>query len=497
MVGKSRNFISSSLFFLFLFIFFIGFASASFNFQGYTKYSNGTNMTSVNVSVEVVQFNEGAPPTALETLSNFSDENGYFNLTVNDTWDNESYNFKPVIMRYNGTAGNGTFVEYIGQSLPEFPEQEFSMLGMTAITFYLKQAITVDLSVVGNSHMASSLGYGTNYTLGTDYSTGLDIQNYSNAKNYSYVNGSNWIIVLNSSREVTLMLNETNTTGNITDIIDLESYVGGPGEDSYYLLNSTQISRCFMKNGGSNLNCNSSVDISGLGYARVEGIEIVYSGPGDPNLFLSGNSSEGIHNISKFYLNLTFAGSGDLPEKPSGRMEYVQGKLFFASNNTNIYTLYSCYVSDGFNIDCGPDSILLNFTATQNVSGIAYDMFEDQMYYATNASNNITGINTSTEVYNFFYQVKDTTLGYPVKNSWNSASTSSRFFIPADRNYSMMIYPNDGPGFPARVELNSLIEGNNVSLGERNATIQTIGGGLYADLSNANVPQILFILQAT
>jgi len=149
---KSVKMLKDKLFLLFALIFSIfvslSFVSASFTFQGYTKYVNGTNMTNVNVSIDIFQFQEGGPPETIATIQNISDSNAYFNITIN-TYDNSSYMYQPSIIKYNSTNG---LAEYIGQSIPSLMYDDMMMLESSPITFYLKQAITVDLSGIGIEH---------------------------------------------------------------------------------------------------------------------------------------------------------------------------------------------------------------------------------------------------------------------------------------------------------------------------------------------------------
>ncbi|MBS3089243.1 hypothetical protein J4402_05755 [Candidatus Pacearchaeota archaeon] len=54
---------------------------------------------------------------------------------------------------------------------------------------------------------------------------------------------------------------------------------------------------------------------------------------------------------------------------------------------------------------------------------------------------NITAINSSGGRTSFNYMVKDTLLGYDVASSWQSSVTEAIVYVPRDRNYSVMVYP--------------------------------------------------------
>ncbi len=55
---------------------------------------------------------------------------------------------------------------------------------------------------------------------------------------------------------------------------------------------------------------------------------------------------------------------------------------------------------------------------------------------------NITAVNASGSRTAFTYQVKDTRLGYPVAESFVTPTQQAVLYLPRDRNYSIMIYPN-------------------------------------------------------
>jgi hypothetical protein len=494
---KTKYFFVGVIFLTFLTIFCISLVSASFNFAGYTKYQNGTNMSNVNISLEVTYWSGNGAPSTMAILSNLSDSNGFFNLTINDTYDNSSYMYVPLIVKYNGTSGTGTYTEYIGQSLPSFDGAMFSDLG--SITFYLKQAINIELTVIGNEHEGDEISYSNSYSLGGDYKTGFDIVNESSLYNlmypnkvitYSYVNDSDCLVILNSS----LARNMTFCNLNITNIVDLERYNWGQSvlgqNDTYYFVNDTRIERCFVNT--ESLSCIENItfaelDYSSVNYSSVQGITIGAKDGTNTYLFVSGVNSTGSHIVGKFYPNLTYIESYSISYGGAGKMSTSSGSgsIYFTTNNSGLYQLYYCYLDAYDDLSCGPDSTFANFTEEEIVSGIS--SFGSELNYASSISKNMTSLSTSTNVYQFMYQVKDSRLGYSVKEEWNSPLNSVSFSLPAGRNYSLMIYPRNGPSFPATIDLNNLAIGNNISLGNRNATISSVGNGLYVNLSNANL----------
>lgn len=70
-------------------------------------------------------------------------------------------------------------------------------------------------------------------------------------------------------------------------------------------------------------------------------------------------------------------------------------------------------------------------------------MLAGTTFYLTPAGTiNITAINSSGERTAFNYQVKDTKLGYPIASEFSTMVSEANIYVPSNRNYSIMIYPN-------------------------------------------------------
>ncbi len=80
-------------------------------------------------------------------------------------------------------------------------------------------------------------------------------------------------------------------------------------------------------------------------------------------------------------------------------------------------------------------------------------------YLRPGGTINITAINETGASQSFKYQVKDTKLGYPIAENWDTEVTSATVYVPAHRNYSIMIYPNQS--FPVSYDLNNLTSYSN------------------------------------
>jgi hypothetical protein len=112
----------------------------NFSFYGYTYKTNGEPLNGTNVTVQIYVFSQQGPPSLHGEYSTLSNDSGFFNLTLPG---NNSYHYKPIVRHFNGSD-----VDYVGKSLPEFPYMEFSHLN-AEIKFYLWEGATINLTVFG------------------------------------------------------------------------------------------------------------------------------------------------------------------------------------------------------------------------------------------------------------------------------------------------------------------------------------------------------------
>ncbi|MBM3232860.1 hypothetical protein FJZ18_01705 [Candidatus Pacearchaeota archaeon] len=118
-------------------------------------------------------------------------------------------------------------------------------------------------------------------------------------------------------------------------------------------------------------------------------------------------------------------------------------------------------------------------------------------YLREAGSFNLTAINASGGRIAFNYQIKDTSLGYPIAESFNWASGGifeANVVVPANRNYSVMIFPNQSlrvsfewNNFTSRATYNitTLASGNNIS--HYNGTTRTVHKQVNITLSMPRV----------
>ncbi len=67
---------------------------------------------------------------------------------------------------------------------------------------------------------------------------------------------------------------------------------------------------------------------------------------------------------------------------------------------------------------------------------------------------NITAVNATGASVPFLYQIKDTKLGYAIAGEFQNYATQKTIYVPKDRNYSIMIFPNQS--MPISLDWNNL-----------------------------------------
>lgn len=93
----------------------------------------------------------------------------------------------------------------------------------------------------------------------------------------------------------------------------------------------------------------------------------------------------------------------------------------------------------------GPSLPMLPYSEVSLLSNMTF-------YVRAGATLNISAINGTGNATLFTYQVKDKTLGYPVDEEFSTYASTKLVHLPASRNYSVMIYPNQS--FPVSADVN-------------------------------------------
>ncbi|MEM4703045.1 MAG: hypothetical protein QXP53_00985 [Candidatus Pacearchaeota archaeon] len=454
-----------------------------FNITGYTigieeggqEYLNETNVT-----IEIYQRSEIGPPSLNATLSTLSNGSGYFNITIDGEHLSESFMYKIVLIKYNEN-----YARFIGPNLPYFPAEQISNLG--TVYFYLRPAITIDISAIGQEYVTedeSKIEYNNIGSFPEDYKTGLAIINNSGEKQYTYINGSDCLIFLNE----TLDYNNSFCDLNITNI---KEFTDGPVEEGlwvFYFINLTGVQRCFLNVSEGTMDCNEGnyTDLSSEEFSEIGGISFNEFAGEEGKFFVSALNGSGESHVYIYYPNFTLHKDFYTPNCYVGKMLFNPGGGFGIGNNSGRYVFYKIFMGEDFSCDRP-----VNLTEGLVVNGFVDDVFyENPRYFIASSSpdKNLTNINFFTNEYAFRYQFKDKKLGYGIKESFNELKYFDRVYIPADRNYSLMIYPEGGPAFPVSIELNNLVYGNNISLGTvENRTITSINQALYLNLTELNL----------
>ncbi len=117
-------------------------------------------------------------------------------------------------------------------------------------------------------------------------------------------------------------------------------------------------------------------------------------------------------------------------------------------------------------------------------------------YLRPGGTININAINESEIGQSFRYQIKDTKLGYPVAENWNDEVTSATLYVPAERNYSIMIYPNQS--FPVSYDLNNLTSYSdnyaNITFNTSNTLRRVTGYAKFGDSADFDYLKIIAYL---
>jgi hypothetical protein len=440
----------------------------AFDFYGYTKHINGTIMANVNISLEIYRMPVWTPNA---TLRNISDANGFFNISVNDSlYGNSNWSFKPVLIKYNTST---EYAEYMGQSLPDLFYDEFA--SMSNITFYLKQAATIQLSGRGDSvHMFDNATDLVKNALpaALNYKSGLESINASGFQQWAFLNASDCIVFVNSA----FTYNTSYCSLNITNATVFEQ---NPKDFSlYYIINRTQIQNCTLS--GGTASCSTDEDVSGRSYSTVYGIE--YYDIIDW-LYVAATNAAGTILLDHYNISDGGIGYNDT-ESPdgvaAGNIQHYSNQLYIIGNNSETYQISKGFIQG--------DSIqwmdTRNYSQPNLVEGFAYSTFDSSWYYSYNLTvDNITKFEFESLYYDFNYQLKDIRLGYPIKENFQTGAVrNATLYMPADRNYSVMIYPTGGPSFPVKIDLYNIESGTSIT-----SCNTTIAADLYMNCLNLNL----------
>ncbi|MFZ3059374.1 MAG: PGF-pre-PGF domain-containing protein [Candidatus Methanoperedens sp.] len=149
MIRRCNNLIVTLLLAFLLFGMLAGTANADFFFRGYTYNETNVTLNNTNVSIEIYLMG-GQGPSLQATNYTSSNATGYFNLSINGSLDSQQYMYKPVLKHFANNATSGT-LDYIGQSLPQFPKDMISNLTVSSpMNFYLRKGGMINIRARSN-----------------------------------------------------------------------------------------------------------------------------------------------------------------------------------------------------------------------------------------------------------------------------------------------------------------------------------------------------------
>lgn len=408
---------------------------SNFSFSGYTYNDTGSVLPQTNATVEVYSFGQQGP--SLEgTYSNVSNASGYFNIT--NIEGNDTYFYKPVITKYNGSTAT-----HINENAPDLPYFEFESLG--EVKFYMRDAATINITAFGQEQEVMNIEGGSPNSL-PNYSTGLEWMNDTNQWAYVNATGNNGYITILES-DFTFNRSVQVPMKNASAI-----YYNGSG--GFYAANASLVgpnSRSYVSWFNTTGSLITTYNVSNRSYTNIAGLEYhVPEGDVNGSFYISADRSSDPWDVIDEWNETFTPGSNETARSNlgSGPIANVADDehWYMAVNRSGTYELLKY---DGE----WSGTPVYSWELNQSIDGLAHD--GSSWYYASSQTGNVTNITLSDGgVKSFMYQVKDTKLGYPVKESFTSFAEQSTVTVPANRNYSIMMYPNQA--MPVSYELTGI-----------------------------------------
>ncbi len=396
---------------------------SAFQFFGTVYNITKGPIDNVNVSVSVYVMVPMAPPQLINLYSNLTDANGNFSLQLPD---NETYMYLPTVRHFNGDD-----VDFVGQSLPYLPYMD--LFSISPIDFFLKEGATINITAVGDPASAGTTTEIAHHNV-ADYYLGLEWDNDTGL--WAYLNSTWNLIKLNPD----FSINAYYAQVDMTDIRDFE-YVSS---NIWYFINLTDVKK-FIDNGTaltlnetfSNLTC---MDSNPCNYLFVSSLEHDVGLPGFYVMSVINNGSANVTAMNIFNESFGFVTNELLPDFPPGEITMTEEGALAILNLSGQFVVTK------------QSGELWNLSAS-SVEGLEYN--GSALFYGSGVSSNITEFELDyTNVKSFNYMVKDVSLGYPIAEEFNNPTTQATVYLPADRTYSIMIYPD--MSFPVSFNLDNL-----------------------------------------
>ncbi|MCD6215960.1 MAG: PGF-pre-PGF domain-containing protein [Candidatus Aenigmarchaeota archaeon] len=404
----------------------IGLSSAvfadTFDFWGYTYDTDGNPLNNTNITITLYNYSNWENPEN-GTYSNTSDGNGFFNLSGIPLIDDIMY--KPSIVHYK--SGSSTDADYVGKSLPSFPAMEFENLNN--ISFYLQEAATINLTVYGEDLEVTEVA---SYDINTSFKTGLAYNPVTNK--FFVLNNSNYILVYNSD----FTFNSSSSTSTLTNASAL-AYCNDTG--LLYVANATNITSYNI----TDWSVNNSWNISGYNLTRIYDMEYLN---GIWYLSTYNSSFSGILKLNLTPTSVDLVEDVPLDSAYKGYIENYDDTWYLAYNSSGTFNMTI------FDNDWNSMYLSTPYNFTKQVDGLVNA--NGTWYYASAQDNTANEFNFTIANKQFEYMVKDTKLGYPVAEQFgmNNRVKQATIYLPVDRNYSIMVYPQEA--MPSSYNLNNI-----------------------------------------
>ncbi|MFH0867975.1 MAG: PGF-pre-PGF domain-containing protein, partial [Candidatus Woesearchaeota archaeon] len=426
-------------FIILLFALSVSSLAADITFSGYTKYVNGSPIAGANVSIEV--YNTQGSHGINSSHPTYSNSEGWWSVTFDD--------LDPIDLRNDGAAikfvprklDSGGNVEYIGSILNDFPFQAmdpnegFQELDISNVTFYLKSGVTVNITAIGPATKYQQINdtHQASLTVGANQERGLAWDNSTQRFAYLYLGSPNSVAWMNSD----LSYNGTDSVGN--DFLNVQDIEILNNSGLYFIANGSEI-RTYKVNdtNATNLVYNQTYNLTSRGYTNFYSIEQDTCNTTD-NLFYIFAENGGGRFVESFvfnYTNFTFTGYSTSLDRPQGKLlRYSCDYWLMLQEGTP---------SNAVMLDNNFMDINNGFWESTFNSGLGIEKLNNgSLYIIESDTNTIRGIELygSTQQ-SFNYMVKDTRLGYGIAEGWQTSVTQASINLPADRNYSVEIFPN-------------------------------------------------------
>jgi len=504
---KNKNFIFLSAIFL-IEIFFLNFISA-WEFNGTTRNTDGValNGTLINITVWVM----GATgPTLIGANSTTSNASGWFNLSVDE---NSDWMYKPVITQTNSTT---SAIDYIGQSLPQFPYREFA--NTSDINFYLRPAGTINITAINRTGDRITFRYQVKdtklgYPIASEFSTAVSEaiiyvprdRNYSimiypdqampvsfDWTNFSADSSYNIVAGLSTYNVTTHTIQKTfNSTDNL---IRLTGYIQNTSGNDFADWNEFTIVPYLLEPGnmiylGDNAGmpynmsawdntCVVSVINQTNAYINSTGYQLTPTGKNNYNITAIWDGSGGAYNVSVSLANATTSGSG-----------LVTNATVTAYSNVSLSYTYNTACSDGYNLTSG----FYNITLPGPAESATYILFvtarNGSSYYGGYRNLSLSYSDSLTQLNFTMYSLMATNWGSLNGNiSLNDAVSWSNVNISSAKQLFNLI--NSSGSIISNLNAHLEVKVDYTNYGAREFTFMT-------DLSSGNASFYLPLLNAS